>query len=98
MQLNSTHSVIACRITRVRLAPMAMRTAVSARREVPRASIRLAMFAQAISSTTVDRIISIFNPVPASYCKFWMPPPAGTTRTCCLGIKAAPPFAVYTVR
>ena len=39
-------------MTRLRPAPRAMRTAISARRVVARANNRLAMLAQAISSTT----------------------------------------------
>ena len=47
----------------------AMRTATSARRVVARASIRLAMLAQAISSTKPERIISIFKLVLVYCCR-----------------------------
>jgi hypothetical protein len=63
-------SVRIWRITRIRPAPTAMRSAMSARRPVLRASIRLAMLAQAISSTTEERIITIFRPLPACCCMF----------------------------
>ena len=43
--------IINCRMTRPRPAPIASRMAISLRREVPRASSRLAIFTQAISNT-----------------------------------------------
>ena len=55
---------------------------------------RLAMLAQAMSSTTEERIISIFRPLPVSCCRFWMPPPPGERTTCCLGMMVDPPLAV----
>ena len=49
---SSTLSAISCRTMRPREAPMASRTAISRSRAVARASIRLARFAQAMSSTS----------------------------------------------
>ncbi len=54
-------SVSSCVISCRRLAPIDRRTAISAARPAPRTSSRLAMFAQAISSTvpvTASRMIS----------------------------------------
>ena len=58
-QLSRTLSVMIWRMTRQRPAPSAMRTATSPRRVVLRASIRLAMLAHAITSTTEERIMSM---------------------------------------
>ena len=52
------------RTMRPRLAPSAVRTAISRRRAVPRASSRLAMFAHAISRTAADRAEQHDQPEP----------------------------------
>jgi len=48
----TTLSVSNCRTRRIRLAPRAVRSAISLRRDAARASSRLATLAQAMSSTT----------------------------------------------
>ena len=56
-------SVSSCRNTCARAAPMAVRTAISFCRATARASNRLAMLAQAISSTKRTEHISTMSPV-----------------------------------
>ena len=51
MAASSTDSVRSCATSCQRLAPIDSRTAISRRARAPRASSRLAMLAQAISST-----------------------------------------------
>ncbi len=84
----TTLSVSDWRIRRLREAPSARRTDVCARRAVPRAINRLAIFAHAISNTrqhTMSRIRrlslypSFISPTPA---------PAGMTLIFCLGAMA----------
>ena len=58
VRASSTASVSSCRMTRDRLAPMAMRMLISRRRAEPRASNRLARLAQAMSRTTATMTIS----------------------------------------
>ena len=61
MTLNTRLSSSSWRTTRQRVAPMAMRTAISCARAVERESIRLATLAQAISSTSTTAPITVRN-------------------------------------
>jgi hypothetical protein len=56
----------------------------------PRASSRFAIFAQAISSTSPEMVMSSRNPADVSFAIEATPPAAGVTRICCL-----PFFARY---
>ena len=59
MEASSKLSVSSCRTTRNGEAPRAVRSAISRRRAVPRASKRFATLEQAISSTKATQPISI---------------------------------------
>ena len=66
-------SVRSCRINLHRPAPIAIRTAISLCLASPRATRRLARFAQAISSTNPTIDIRIIRGLPASCCRIGRP-------------------------
>ena len=93
MKLSSTHLRENLANDAAAVGAEAMRTAISARRVVARASIRLAMLAQAISKTTEERIISILRPRPFPAADSECPRHRARAHII-LGMIDAPPLAV----
>ena len=71
---------------RLREAPMASCSEVRARVAAPRASSRLARFAQAMIRTAAAAAINRIKPCSASSFMELMPPPPGARRMNCLSI------------